>query len=466
MSKLSRRSFLVAGAASCATVALSACQIFSPARRPPNLLVLLADDLRADVLGFAGDPLAETPYLDRLARRSVRFDNNFVTTSICPTSRASLLTGQYASRHRIWGFGEGLSAPQIADSYPALLRGAGYHSGLVGKYGLALPAGAPVDEAFDLWRPLAGHGNYWAPHRGERHLSESLAQQGVEFIQTAPADRPFVLSIHFKAPHVQDEAEAVNPYQPHPADLAAHQRQVFPRPATATPAHFARLPSCLQTSESRRRWRTRFSESLDQNSRRRYYALVTGLDRAIGRVLDALDETGRRSDTVVVFSSDNGVLMGEHGLAGKWFGFEESIRTPLLIQPVDPPRHRVVGALTLNVDLAPTLLALAGLPPAARTQGRSLVPLWSERAPESRSELLYEHRFEPPPNWRIEIPASEGLRTSRYKYLRYYGCPEPNEQLFDLRNDPREEHNLAATIGRSFLDEMRERTRVLRTQAL
>jgi arylsulfatase A-like enzyme len=279
--------------------------------------------------------------------------------------------------------------------------------------------------------------------------------------------------VSFKAPHVQDDAEETEPFQPHPRHLAVHATTVFPRPVTATAGHFERLPAFLRDSEARRRWQTRFgTEERRQESLRRYYALVTGVDAALGEILATLDATGRGEDTVVVFTSDNGFFLGEHGLAGKWYGFDESIRTPLLIAPAAASASADVHLPTLNIDLAPTLIDLAGLPIPERMQGRSLRPLLTgERpAPSWRRDWLYEHRLVLPKKLGLDtglrdISKSEGIRSERYKYLVHYDEPEPNVLLFDLQADPHEEWNLASTADPKLLATLEDRLVELRAQA-
>jgi len=173
-----------------------------------------------------------------------------------------------------------------------------------------------------------------------------------------------------------------------------------------------------------------------------YWRMISGVDRALGRVLDALDEQGLAQDTVVLFTSDNGYFLGERGFAGKWLIYEESVRVPLIIHDPRLPeeqRGRVVEPMVLNVDLAPTLLALAGVEVPDTYEGRSLVPLFGQSPDTWRSDFLYEHRMNHP-----AIPKSEGVRGERWVYARYYEQEPHYEQLFDLRSDPLQLTNLAA----------------------
>jgi arylsulfatase A-like enzyme len=172
-----------------------------------------------------------------------------------------------------------------------------------------------------------------------------------------------------------------------------------------------------------------------------YYRLVTGIDRVVGRLRAALQERGLADTTAIVYSGDNGFFLGEYGLAGKWTPHEASIRVPLLVYDPRLPegaRGRTRPEMALNIDVAPTLLAFAGLGPSASMQGQSLLPLVSGESPEWRSDFFYEHLFEHP-----RIPKMEGVRTELWKYIRYVDSDPLIEELYDLRGDPQELDNLA-----------------------
>ncbi|HJT78544.1 MAG TPA: sulfatase, partial [Gemmataceae bacterium] len=401
-------------------------------------------------------PVVRTPHIDALAARGTLFPNHFVTTSICCVSRASIFTGQYARRHHINDFSTPLTPEALARTYPALLRAAGYRTGFIGKYGVGNVM--PV-KAFDYWRGFPGQGRYFEPGAAE-HLTARLGDQALEFLSGCDGTRPFCLSVSFKAPHCQDGARREFP--PDPRDASLYAGVTIPVPRSATEAAFRKLPDFVQHSEARKRWQRRFATpELFQQSVRDYLRLVTGVDREVGRIVDALRKAKLDGNTLVVFTSDNGFFYGEHGLAGKWFMYEESIRVPLIV--VDPrapegARGRKVEAMTLNIDLAPTLLDYAGVAVAPAMQGRSLRPLVRGEHPAWRTDWFYEHHTLP----KI-LPPSEGVRTERWAYLRWTG-PEPAvEELYDLRADPLEEHSLAAAAGhRETLTRLRARWAELR----
>ncbi len=429
-----------------------------PNRRPPNIVFLLADDLRWNSLGCMGDPVVRTPNIDALAARGTLFPNHFVTTSICCVSRASIFSGQYARRHHINDFETPFTPAAFARTYPALLRAAGYRTGFIGKFGVGNVL--PVKE-FDTWHGFPGQGRYFEPGDTE-HLTARMGDQALEFLRRGDGDRPFCLSVSFKAPHCQDGARREFP--PDPRDENLYADATVPAPRSATEEPFRKLPDFVQHSEGRVRWRHRFATAeLFQQTVRDYFRLVTGMDREVGRIVEALRQAKLADHTLIVFTSDNGFFFGEHGMAGKWLMYEESIRVPLII--VDPrapneARGRKVEAMTLNIDLAPTLLDYAGVAAPAAMQGRSLRRLVRGETPGWRTDWFYEHHTLP----RI-LPPSEGVRTERWVYLRWTGVEPAVEELYDLRADPLEERNLAADAGRrETLDRLRARWAELRKE--
>src|SRR5262245_14094052 len=328
-----------------------------PTQRP-NIIFLLADDLRSDVLGCYGDRLAKTPNIDALARRGVRFRHHFVTTSICAVSRASIFLGQYARRHKINDFVTNLTTDQFAQGYPALLKAADYRIGFIGKYGVGNKM--PEQAQFDYWKGFGGQGNYF--DKGTPlHMNRRMGDQAIEFLKSCDNAKPFCLSLSFKCPHAQDKAPREFP--PDPQDEGEFKDTVFPIPKTATENFFQLLPEAVRKSEGRVRWERRFNTPEKfQEIVRDYYRLVTGMDREIGRIVAELEKLGFADNTIIIFTADNGFFFGERGLADKWYMFEESIRVPCII--VDRrsdrlPRDRALEQMSLNIDFAPTLLDYA-----------------------------------------------------------------------------------------------------------
>lgn len=433
-------------------LAASAAPLAAQPRRP-NIIFLLGDDHRWDALGCMGNPIIRTPNLDELGRNGVIFRKNFVTTAICVSSRASFFTGLYSRCHKIWEFRNEFPSDTLSRTYPMLLRDAGYRTGFIGKWGI--DGGTPPASQFDFWRGFQGQGRYFPDRNNPKlHLTTVMGDQAVEFLNNSGPDRPFCLSVSFKAPHVQDEDP--RQFLADPQDDELYRNVDIPLPKTAAPEYIRTLPLSVQRSEARRRWAVRFgTPELFQQSVKNYYRLISGIDRVTGRIREQLRRMGAEDNTVIIYTGDNGFYLAEHGLAGKWFMHEESIRTPLIIhdpRQAQSRRGRRIEAMTLNIDCAPTMLDLAGLRPPPSMQGRSMLPLANGARTEWREEFFYEHHFSNN-GW---LPSTEGVRTTDWKYTLYTDEPQTTEELFDLKADPLEERNLAAT-GASTLARLRER---------
>jgi arylsulfatase A-like enzyme len=445
MKDLNRRDFLRLSAESsiAAGLSLAGCERGlmgrSIPKKTPNIIVLLTDDQRWDTMGCAGNPIIQTPNMDAMANDGVRFANTFVTTSICASSRASIFSGQWTSRHGITDFATHFSPDALAQTYPMLLRGAGYRIGFIGKYGVGAKKTLPIDQ-YDYWKGFPGQGRY--EHKDEngnyKHLTQIMGEQAIEFLQGCSKDQPFCLSISFKAPHCQDGDPRQFIYDRAYKDL--YKDMIIPVPEKADPHYFEALPEFLRTSEARRRWEIRFSTPEKfQESVKSYYRLIFGVDVVIGKIREQLRQLGFDDNTVLMLIGDNGFYLGEYGLAGKWFPHEESIRVPLVVY--DPRagkklRGRVLNQMALNVDIAPTILEIAGVKLPEQIQGRSLVPLLKGKKPKWRSEFFYEHPFE-----HKTIAKTMGLRTPDFMYARY--TDYNYEELYDLKLDPDETINLA-----------------------
>jgi arylsulfatase len=425
-----------------------------------NVLVLLADDWRHDTLGVAGNPVVRTPNLDRLAGEGFRLTHNCVTTSICGVSRACLFTGQWMSRHGNQAMKE-FKTPW-SETYPGLLRANGYFVGHIGKWHNGK---FPADN-FDFGRSYSG--THWIkqPDGTRIHVTKKNENDALEFLQTRPKDKPFCLTLAFFATHAEDG----NPKQflPQPESMALYQDVTVPLPKTATEAALRKLPPFLsdERNEGRVRWHWRFDTPAKyQEMMKNYYRLATEVDATCGRVIAQLTRQGVLENTLVIFTGDNGYFHGEHGLADKWYPHQESIRVPLIVR--DPrmnaaKRGATDDAFTLNVDLAPAILAAAGIKAPATMQGRDLAPLYlASNGPEWRSEFYYEHATFGNVN---RIPASEALVRKDWKYFHW---PDfKREQLFNVAADPFEENDLAADPAHAArLSEMRTRMAELKAAA-
>lgn len=428
--------------------------------KPLNILVLYADDWRHDTLGVAGNPVVKTPNLDRLAAEGVRFTHNCVTTAICGVSRATLFTGQWMSRHGNPSFA--MFKTPWSETYPGIFREHGYFVGHIGKW----HNGKFPQERFDFGRAYSG--THWIkqPDGSKIHVTQKNENDALEFLRTRPTDKPFVLTLAFFATHAEDQ----NPLQflPQPGSMELYKDVTIPVPPTAADTYFRRLPAFIanEKNEGRVRWHWRFdTPEKYQTMMKNYYRLATEVDTTCGRVLAELRKQGVLENTLVIFTGDNGYFHAEHGLADKWYPYEESIRVPLIVRDPRMPaakRGSTNAEFTLNVDLAPTFLAAAGVPAPARMQGRDLAPLYlAATAPAWRQEFFYEHATIRDINF---IPSSEALVRKDLKYLLW---PDFNhEELFDLKADPAETQNLAANPAYADqLANMRTRFATLKSAA-
>ncbi|MDR3716510.1 MAG: sulfatase [Puia sp.] len=439
----------------------------APSARRPNIIFLLTDDQRWDALGAMGNRLIRTPNLDRLAGRGILFRNAYVTTSICCCSRASLLTGQYTSRHTINDFSTNMTPAAVAATYPILLKQQGYTIGFIDKYGVG---DKPPASLYDYWTCTdKSQPDYLLPDgKGHTlHNTDSAANSIREFLDRFGSRGPFCLSVSFKAPHEQD-AQGATPSQLIVQDQYKdlYRDSTIPEPLTADPKYWNRLPDFMRTDKNigRVRWKTYFSTpALYQQTVKNYYRLITGVDGVVGQLEEELKKAGLADNTIILFMGDNGMFLGEHGLQGKWFGYEESIRVPLIVY--DPRLPAALQGLrsdqvALNIDIAPTILKMAGVTIPAGMQGISLEDLVQHRVPD-RPDFYYEHHFLHTP----ELPQTEGVAGGRFKYLFY---PEHDyEELFDIRKDPHETTNLAGDPAyKALLVKMRKRYEALKKQAM
>lgn len=413
----------------------------------PNIIFLLADDQRWDALGVAGNTVIQTPNIDQLARDGFYFRRSYVTTPICAISRASILSGQYARRHGIIDFGTPFTEAALAQTYPLILQKAGYRTGFIGKYGVGnkMPT-----SAYDYWRGFDGQGNYAARDAQGKpiHLTDLMGQQMDEFLQGNPTGKPFCLSVSFKAPHAQDAAKPEFPYAERFASV--YRDKTLKRPEAAQDKYYRQFPDWFRNNdqnESRIRWARRFAtDSMFQQTTKSYFRLITGIDDVVGNLRKALKERGLDKNTVIVYTSDNGFYEGEYGFADKWYGHELSIRVPLIVyDPRQPAWHgRTTDQYTLNIDLAPTLLTLAGVPVPSQMQGRPLTQLMNNvlKTPW-RTEFFFEHLINIPA---VFIPQSEGVLSADKKYVHYFNVRQAGdsyEEVYDLKTDPQELANLA-----------------------
>ena len=435
-----------------ASIAGSAPATAAEAR--PNVLVILTDDMRWDALGVVqreqGDkalfPWFRTPHLDRLATEGCRFTSAFVTTSLCSPSRASLISGRYAHRHGVRN--NFTDYPAELPGYPRRLQEHGYETAYIGKWHMGEDDDA-VRPGFDFWMSHKGQGNYHDNEfniDGERRVipgyyTTVVTDAAVDWM-ARPHDRPWLLVVGHKAPHG-------GPIVPEEKFAKAFDGFPVVKPANAESWRGAGgKPGWLEQSYPT--WHGLGGPLYGQKEYgrfvRAYLGCIASVDESVGRMLSRLEESGRLDDTVVIFTSDNGFALGEHGRVDKRTAYEESIRVPLLVRyPRRATPGRVARQMVLSLDLAPSILDLCGLGPLPDADGRSWAPLLAKDADEWRSSFLYQYDYERQFPY---TPNVRAVRTDDWKFVRYpHGDGGPDRhaaELYDLRTDPLETKNLAA----------------------
>jgi len=408
-----------------------------------NVIFILSDDHRYDAMGFLkGQPWLETPQLDGLAREGAHFKNAFVTTALCSPSRASILTGVYAHRHRI--VDNNTAIPEGTVFFPSYLQKAGYKTGFFGKWHM----GAETDDrqpGFDQWVSFKGQGSYSpsanglnvngkkAPQKG--YITDELTDYALDWLKTIPSEQPYFMYLSHKAVH--------GDFEPAPRHKGRYKDAKFIYPPTmATSGEMAQhRPMWVQNQRnSFHGVDYPYHTSLDiAEYYKRYAETLMGVDESIGRVLDALQRRGELDSTLVIYMGDNGFAFGEHGLIDKRTAYEESMRVPLLARCPSLFRGgQTFKEVVAGLDIMPTVLAAADVTPPAGLDGMNWLPLTQGNSPEWRRELLYEYYWER--NF-PQTPTMHAIRGDRYKFIRYQGIWDVDE-LYDLAEDPLESRNL------------------------
>ena len=439
MNRFSNNYFPLAGACAMMFFSSSRSKAGVPekpkADKLPNIIFIVTDDQRWDMMGCTGNSIIKTPNMDWLANHGVRFSRAFVTTPISAASRATFFTGMYERTHH-YTFNEPPIKKVYTDaSYPVLLRHAGYRTGFVGKFGVNVEI--PIDSMFS-WKRINGF-PYWKMVNGKKtYLTDLQGEQAIQFIKESVNGQPFCLSLSTSAPHADDDSKEQYFWT---ESLDTLYRNVkIPVPSTANPAFYNALPAFLQGTMNRERWFWRFdTPEKFQSMVKGYYRMITGIDVVIGRIREELDKLGITDNTIIIIMGDNGYYIGDRGYADKWLMHDVSIRVPLLIY--DPRKlnteGKVLDQMVMNVDVPPTILEYAGVKVPEKYQGNSLIPLVKGRDVKWRSSIFCEHLM-----IEARIPNSECIRTDDMKFIRYPKHPEYIE-LYDIKNDLWEEHNLA-----------------------
>lgn len=430
----------------------------------PNILFILTDDHAAHAMSCYGSRINTTPQLDRIANEGVRLDNCFCTNSICTPSRASILTGTYNHVNEVTTLDSRFDGRQI--TFPKLLQANGYQTAMIGKWHLG-HGGHADPTGFDYWNVLPGQGDYFDPEMiemGERkqfegYTTDLITDMSLDWLANRDESRPFMLMCHHKAPH--------RPWEPHPKYADLYADEDIPEPETLWDDYSNRASSAEAATmrvdrdftledlkqpvpeglsdEDRKRW-------MYQRYIKDYLRCVASVDESVGRLLDYLDAEGLTDDTIVVYTSDQGFFLGDHGWYDKRFMYEESLRMPFVMRyPRAIDAGSVKDEMVLNVDFAPTFLDYAGLPIPDNMQGRSFRPVLADATPDDWQTSLY-YRY-----WMHKthhnVFAHYGVRTQRYKLIYYYGealgqpgaidePTAPEWELFDLEKDPYELNNV------------------------
>ena len=423
---------------------LSACAIsHPPAAAQPNVLVILTDDQRWDAMSCAGHPFLKTPNIDRLAAEGARFSNMFVTTSLCSPSRASILSGRYARSHGV--LNNFTEYPNDLPSYPRRLKEAGYETAYIGKWYMGEDNDAQRP-GFDHWMSHRGQGNYFDNEfniDGERrkipgYYTTVVTEHAVGWLKQ-PHHKPWMLVVGQKAPHG-------GPIEPEPRFAHAFDNVRISRPPNADDYANPDKPAWLK--EGYTTWHGGGGPlyGLKEYDRfvRTYLATLLSVDESVGRIYETLRASGQLDNTVVIFTSDNGFVLGEHGRVDKRTMYDESLRVPLLVRyPRLVRPGTIVDKMVLTLDLAPSILDICRTKPLQDIHGRSWKPLLAGNMRGWRTSFLYEYNYEKQFPY---TPNVRGVRTDDWKLIRYpHGDGTPDRfkaELYDLRHDPLEQHNL------------------------
>ena len=434
----------------------------------PNVLLIFTDDHAYQSISAYGSKINKTPNIDRLAKEGMRFDRCVVNNSICGPSRAAILTGKYSHKNGFYQNGDLFNGAQ--QTFPKLLQKAGYQTAMIGKWHLSSdPTG------FDHWEVLIDQGPYYNPpmksaagvKRYEGYTTEIITDHTIQWLShQRDTNKPFMLFFQHKAPHRN--------WQPGPKYLNLYKGENIPEPATLfddysgrgtaardqdmsiektmTPEDLKLVAPKNLTPEQLSLWNAAYSEENEAFSKanltgkdlvrwkyqryiKDYLRCVAAVDDNVGRVLDYLDKSGQAKNTLVIYSSDQGFYLGEHGWFDKRWMYEESFRTPLIVRwPGVAKPGSVNKDIVANIDLAETILEAAGAPLPADMQGSSFIPLLKGIRPADWRKSFYYHYYEFPQPHRVQ--PHYGVTTDRHKLIHFYKLNE--WELYDLQRDSME----------------------------
>jgi arylsulfatase A-like enzyme len=425
----------------------------------PNIIFIMADDHSVGATGAYGNSLWATPNIDRLAEQGMRFNHCFNVVSLCGPSRASILSGKCGVHNGYLRNGDSFDRDQV--TFPKLLQQAGYETAVIGKWHLvSQPAG------FDYYNvipyqgqffncPMKETGKEWEDGgKGgmvqQGYLTEVITNKAIDWLKNREKTKPFCLLVHHKAPHgpyhypERYEKIFADASLPEPENFydrfegknseLVNEDCGYSKLSTIHPAHFnEEVPDTLDKgTPGYQKWAY-------QSIFKGYYRLVAALDEHIGRLIDYVDDSGLRNNTMVVYTSDNGWFMGDHGLFNKMWMYEESLHVPLIVRyPEKVKAAAVSDAFISLLDLAPTFLDYAGMEKYKEFQGQSIKPILSGDPPDDWPSVHFYHYYE-----QFEVPSHYGIRTNDFKLIHFYEAEnEPEWELYDLKNDPKEMVNL------------------------
>lgn len=426
----------------------------------PNILFLFSDDHAYQACGFNGNEEVKTPHLDKLAEKGLVFDNYYNTTPICAASRAQVLTGMLEYKTGVNFEHGGLSKEKFQKSYPVLLQDGGYYTGFFGKFGFGVnepnPSGdvsmdhkaysqVPVDE-FDDWKGGLGQTNYKtaknkyiAKYADEYpHATRAYgAAAGDFFIDAKASGKPFCLSVYFKAPH--------RPNQPDPFFDDVFKDVTFSKPSNFGPENGEHLPEQARSGRQYLSYFDKFGYSKErkyQESIRKYYQLIYGVDYAIGMMIEALEEQGLAENTIIIYTSDNGYSLGAHGFGGKTLPYEEASKAPCIIyDPRAPKNKKRTNSLVGNIDIAPTILKYSGVDIPENMDGLPLVELYEKETIDIREALPVIQAYGSAPVHALSVNSKEW----KYIFWPYEGRGmKATEELYHKGEDALEMDNKAA----------------------
>lgn len=433
--------------------------------KQPNIIFIMSDDHASHAMSCYGSRINETPQLDRIAEEGMRLDNCFCTNAICTPSRASILTGKYNHKNGVKTLGDDFDGRQL--SVQELLKENGYQTAMVGKWHLG-HGGHSDPKHFDYWSVFPGQGDYHDPVMMEMgvekkvkgYATDIVTDKSIDWLKARDKDRPFFLMKHHKAPH--------RPWDPDDKHKDMYKDIDIPEPETFHDTYEGKAeavkeatmridrdllerdvkgtpPSGLTEQEKKSWYYQRYIKD--------YLRCVASVDDNVGRLLDYLDEEGLTENTIIIYTSDQGFFLGDHGWYDKRFMYEESLRMPFIIRyPKAIPKGSVSDDFALNVDVAETFLDYAGISIPEEMQGRSLRPILELKTPDDWQTSMY-YRYWEHLSAEHKVGAHYGIRTHDYKLIYYYGEAlgasyavdekrEPEWELFDLQKDPYEMNNV------------------------